>query len=165
MAEKVKLRYQRVTDAEKIYNILNNPNFRYFHVCPKDVKGEREFLLQNLKKRKKNFSYNYTILYGGKIVGGCGIKIDQHRTFIGEIGYFLDESFWGKGITTQVVKILEKICFKELKLKRIEIRMQPENKASEKVAIKCGYKKEGTLNESINDGGIFKDAYLYAKVK
>ncbi len=79
------------------------------------------------------------------MVGGCGIKIDQHRTFIGEIGYFLDEEYWGKGIVTKAVKILEKIGFQKLGLKRIEVLMDPRNIGSEKVAIKCGYKKEGTM--------------------
>jgi len=66
--------------------------------------------------------------------------------FIGEIGYFLDEAYWGRRITTRAVKILEKIGFKKLNLKRIEILMHPKNVASEKVAIKCGYKKEGKMN-------------------
>jgi len=43
--------------------------------------------------------------------------------------------------------------------------MDPRNKASEKVAIKCGYKKEGTLKKSIKMGDDFLDTYLYAKVR
>ncbi|MCF7795432.1 GNAT family N-acetyltransferase [Patescibacteria group bacterium] len=165
MAIKVKIRKQRVADAKRFYEILNNPNFKYFHICPKDVEAEKDFLRQNTKKRKNNIEYNYAILFNGKLVGGCGIKINQHRTFIGEIGYFLDEKYWGKGITTKAVKILEKIGFEELDLKRIEIIMDPRNIASEKVAIKCAYKKEGTMKKAIKDGDKFSNAYLYAKVK
>ena len=164
MATKIELRNQRVSDAKRFFEILNNPNFKYFHVCPKDVESEKEFLRQNAKKRKNNLAYNYAILFKGKLVGGCGIKIDQHRTFIGEIGYFLDEAFWGKGIVTKAVKILEKIGFQKLGLKRINILMDPKNLGSEKVAIKCGYKKEGTMKKSIKDGNKFSDAHLYAKV-
>ena len=164
MDKKVELRNQKVSDARRFFEILKNPNFKYFHVCPKDVKSEKEFLRQNAKKRKDNIEHNFSILYSGKLVGGCGIKINQCRKFIGEIGYFLDEPFWGKGITTEAVKILEKIGFKKLGLKRIEIIMDPRNIASEKVAIKCGYKKEGTMKKSIEDNGKFFDAYLYAKV-
>lgn len=43
--------------------------------------------------------------------------------------------------------------------------MQPENKASEKVALKCGYKKEGLLKKAIDgNDGKKKDALIYAKV-
>ena len=164
MAAKIELRNQRVSDAKRFFEILNNPNFKYFHVCPKDVESEKEFLQQNAKKRKNNLEYNYAILFNGKLIGGCGIKINQHRTFIGEIGYFLDEAFWGKGIATKAVKILEKIGFQKLGLKRIEILMDPKNIASEKVAIKCGYKKEGTMKKSMKDGNKFSDAHLYAKI-
>ncbi len=164
MVTKIELRNQRVSDAKRFFEILNNPNFKYFHVCPKDIKSEKEFLQQNVKKRKNKLEYNYAILSSGKLIGGCGIKIDQHRTFIGEIGYFLDEAFWGKGIVTKAVKILENIGFKKLGLKRIEILMDPKNFGSKKVALKCGYKKEGTMKKSIKDNDKISDAHLYAKI-
>jgi len=165
MTGKVELRNQRVSDAKRFFEILNNPNFKYFKVRPKDVKSERKFLIKNKEKRKNNFEYNYAILYNKKLIGGCGIKIDQHRKFIGEIGYFLDEAYWGRRITTRAVKILEKIGFKKLNLKRIEILMHPKNVASEKVAIKCGYKKEGKMKKAIESGGKLHDTNLYAKVR
>jgi [ribosomal protein S5]-alanine N-acetyltransferase len=59
----------------------------------------------------------------------------------------------------------EKIGFKKLKLSRIEILMQPANKASEKVAIKNGYIKEGKMRKAFRSKeGKMKDCYLYAKV-
>ncbi|GAI10613.1 unnamed protein product, partial [marine sediment metagenome] len=91
--------------------------------------------------------------------------IDQHRTFNGEIGYFVDQVCWGKGIATQAVKKLERIGFDELNLERIEIFTDIRHKASEKVAIKCGYKKEGVMRKAIKTGKSYYDAFLYAKVK
>lgn len=165
MVTKIELRKQRISDAKRFFEILNNPNFKYFRVCPKDIEAEKEFLRQNAKKLKNNLEYNYTILYNDKLVGGCGIKINQSRTFIGAIGYFLDEEYWGKGIATKTVKILEKIGFQKLGLKRIEIMMNPKNLGSEKVAIKSGYKKEGTMKKSLKDGEKLSDSHLYAKVR
>ena len=43
--------------------------------------------------------------------------------------------------------------------------MNLKNIASEKIAIKCGYKKEGVMKKSIKDKDEFFDTYLYAKVK
>jgi len=60
---------------------------------------------------------------------------------------------------------LEKIGFKKLKLKRIEIIMDTRHKASERIAIKCGYKKEGIMKKSIENSRRYFDAYLYAKTK
>ncbi len=163
--KKVKLRYQKISDAKRFFEILNNPNYIYFSAKPKTIEEERKFLRANLQKRKNNLEYNYTILYGGQMVGGAGIKINQSRNYIGEIGYFVDEDFWGKGIATQVVKLLEKICFDELNLKRIEILPMPANKGSVRVAIKNNYKKEGLMKKVLKHLGKFEDAYLFAKVK
>ena len=165
MTTNIELRYQRVSDAERFFEILNNPNFTYFKTCPPDIEAEKEFLKQNSNKRKNNIEYNYSIIFNGKLVGGCGIKIRRFRPFIGEMGYFLDEDYWGKGIITKAVKILENIGFEKLGLMRIEILMDPRNIDSEKIAIKCGYNKEGTLKNSIKNGNEFSDAHIYAKVK
>lgn len=96
-------------------------------------------------------------------MGGCGIKINQHRPFIGEIGYFVDERYWGIGIAPKAVKLLEKKGFGKFKLKRIEILMDIRNSASERVAVKGGYKKEGTMRKAFRRCGKFFDAHLYAK--
>ena len=161
---KIELRNQRVSDAKRFFDILNNPNFKYFKVCPKDIEAERDFLRQNSEKRKNNKEFNYAILYDGKLVGGCGIHINQFRTFIGEIGYFIDEGNWGKGIAVKAIKRLEDIGFKKLGLKRIEILMDPRNIGSERVAIKCGYAKEGTMKKAAKNGDEYTDAHLYAKI-
>ncbi len=162
---KVELRPQRVSDAKRFYQIIKNPNFEFMRSPVDSIKDEIKFLKQNTSRRGKNFAYNYTILYDSEIVGGCGIKINQHRTFNGEIGYFIEQAYWRKGIATQAVKKLERIGFDELKLKRIEIIMNIRHKASEKVAIKCGYKKEGVMKKAIKTGKSYYDAFLYAKVK
>lgn len=162
---KVAIRPQRISDAKRFYEILNNPNFIYLTTHVGSIRDEVHFLRKNKEKIRKNFEHNFTILYGIKIVGAIGVKINQHRKYIGEIGYFIDEKYWGKGIASKAVCELEKIGFAKLKLTRIEIVMNTKHKASEKVAIKCGYKKEGIMKKSIENSGKICDAYLYAKVK
>jgi len=162
---KVTIRPQKISDAKRFYEILNNPNFIYLTTHVGSIREEIKFLQKNAEKRRKNLEHNFTILYDGKIVGALGMKINQQRKYIGEIGYFIDENYWGKGIATKAVKELEKIGFKKMKLSRIEIIMDTRHKASEKVAIKCGYTKEGIMRKYIENAGKRSDVYLYAKVK
>ena len=162
--KKVEIRFVRVSDAKRFYEMLNNPNFIYFATKPKSVEAEKKWLKESSQKRKKKIEYNFTILYDNQIAGGAGIKIGRRQNHIGELGYFVDEQFWSKGIATKTVKLLEKYSFQKLGLKRIEIRMYPKNKASVKVAIKAGYKKEGLLKKDFNANGKLRDSYLYAKV-
>lgn len=162
---KIKLRPQKVSDAGRFFEILDNPNFVYLATRPKSLEEERKWLRGSAKRREENSSWNYAIIFDGKLVGGIGIKINPHRSYVGEIGYFIDENYWGKGIASRAVKLVEAIGFKKLKLVRIEIVMQPANKASEKVAVKNNYKKEGLMKKAIKDReGKMKDCYLYAKV-
>jgi [ribosomal protein S5]-alanine N-acetyltransferase len=161
----IKIRLQKVSDAKRFYEILNNPNFIYFNVSPKTIKAEREWLKLNKEKIKNNSEWNYAITYNEKVIGAIGVMIHSRRNYIGEIGFFVDEKYWGKNITSTVVKLIEGIWLKESKLTRIEIIMQTKNKASEKVAIKNNYRKEGLLRKYIKGkDGKMKDCYLYAKV-
>lgn len=161
---KIEIRPQRVSDARRFYDILTNPNFIYF-TAPKSVEAEKEFIKKGKVDSKNNHSHNFSIIYDGKLVGGCGIKVDQHRLYIGEAGYFVDEKYWGKGIATKALRLLEKLGFERLGLSRITILMETKHKASEKVAIKSGYKKEGKLTGGHEFKGKLVDCYLYAKVK
>ncbi len=161
----IKLRPQRVSDAKRFYEILNNDNFLYFPVRPSSVEDEKKFLMMNPTKRKNNFEYNYTISFDNIIVGAIGIKINQHVTYIGEIGYFIDECYWNRGIASKAVLLLEKTGFFDLKLERIEIIMATDNIGSISVAEKCNYHKEGLLKNRINIFGKFYNALLYAKTK
>lgn len=163
---KVTIRRPRLSDAKRFFEILSNPNFIYITTKVKSAEEEKKWIKNEPERRKNNIEQNYAILYGKQMVGAIGVKINYHRKYVGEIGYFLDENFWNKGITTKAVRLVEKEGFKKLGLERIEIAMQTKNKASEKVAIKCNYKKEGLLKKALRGtDGKMKDAFLYAKVR
>ncbi len=161
----IELRPMKVSDAERFYEILNNPNFTYFQVNIESLEDEREWLREEAKRREENKEHNYAIVFDDKVVGGCGIAIDQRRKHIAEIGYFVDEQYWGKGIATEAVRRLEKIAFDELDIVRLEIRMEPENTASQRIAQKLGYHKEGGVRKAYLRDGEYRDCLLYAKVR
>ena len=163
MEDKIEIRYQKVSDAEEFFKILNNPNFIYFSAKPECLEDEIKFLEMSEKIRKSKTQVNFSILYNRKLVGGCGIKIDGHRGYLGEIGYFIDEEFWDKGIATKAVGLMEQYAFKKLNLKRIEILMLLEHRASEKVAVKAGYIKEGIAKNKIDHNNKYLDCHVYAK--
>ncbi len=161
----IEYRYQEPEDAERFFEILSSPNFTYFTSQPKTVQEEKERLEKNTLRREKNTEWNFTILYGNEVIWGIGVKINYHRNYIGEIGYFLDETYWGKGIITKAVQRIEEFCRDTLHLSRVEIIMQPENYASEKIAIKNGYEKEGILKNIVKGkDGTMKNCLLYAKL-
>jgi len=165
MREKIKLRPQQVGDAKRFVEILNNPKFRYFPARPESIKAEKEFLRNNIQARQEGREFSYSILLKNKVVGTVGLTLDPKRPYLAEIGYFVDEAYWGRGIACRAVELVERMAFEERDVMRIEILMVKKNKASERVAIKCGYKKEGIAKSKLLLFGKHEDAYVYAKVK
>jgi len=92
----VKIRPQELFDAERFFEIITCTNLEFIEVPIKTLEEEEYFLRLNEAKRKANFEHNYSILFYGKLVGACGIRIDQHRPWVGEIGYFIDRDYQGK---------------------------------------------------------------------
>ncbi len=162
----VELRYPIVEDAESFFRILTEGKYEFYYATiPESVELEKEWIKRREYKRANNLEYNYSIIYNGDVVGGCEISIFQDNPHIGEIGYFIDRNYFNNGIATKVVNILENIGFDELKLIRLEIHMNPLNKASEKVAIKNNFEKEGLLKKVIKFNDKYYDNLLYAKTR
>ena len=156
----VKIRPQELSDAECFFEILTHADFEFIEIPVETLEDEKRFLNLNEAKRKTNFEYNYSILYDEKLVGICGIRIDQHRPWVGEIGYLVDNFYQGHGIATEAVRQLEKIGFGELKLQRLAILMDIRNFASEQVARKCGY-EEGVAKKIHGSGkNIMTASYM-----
>jgi ribosomal-protein-alanine N-acetyltransferase len=159
----IKIRPQELFDAEDFFEIICHTNLEFIEFPIRTLEEEKYFLRLNEAKRRANFEYNYSILFDGKLVGACGIRIDQHRPWVGEIGYFIDRAYQGNGIASGAVRKLEKVGFEELDLQRIVIMMDTRNLASERVAQKCGYQKEGILKKVHRIGKNYYDCFLYAK--
>ncbi len=161
----VKIRPQELFDAECFFEIITRTNLEFIEVPIKTLEEEKYFLHLNEAKRKANFEHNYSVLFYGKLVGACGIRIDQHRPWVGEIGYFIDRDYQGRGIATESVRQLEKVGFDKLDLQRITILMDTRNLASERVAQKCGYEMEGIMKKVHRVGEDYYDCFMYAKTR
>ena len=74
----IKIRPQELSDAERFFEIFTQTDFEYIEVPVETLEDEKRFLNLNEVKRKTNFEHNYSILFDRKLVGACGIRIDQH---------------------------------------------------------------------------------------
>lgn len=161
----IRLRYQQVSDARRFYEILTHPDFVWFSANPASIEAEKEFLRANRAKRRENREHNFTILLGDEIVGAVGVHIDPSRPYVGEIGYFVDRAWWGRGIASRAVGMGEEFGFRKCGLHRMELIVLKGNRASIRVAEKCGYRREGIQRGKLLHEGKYQDAYLYAKLR
>ena len=99
-------------------------------------------------------------------VGGIGIRIgaDVHRQ-TAELGYWLSQEFWGRGIMTEAVAAFTDFCFEKFQLRRIYAEPFANNPASARVLEKAGFAFEGRLKNNVLKDGKLLDSLLYARTK
>lgn len=102
----------------------------------------------------------------GEAVGGIGVQLkrDIHRR-TAEIGYWLAEPLWNRGIATEAVRGMTDHAFAVFDLVRIEALVFEWNPASARVLEKAGYTLEGRLRKSVTKDGRTVDALLYSIVR
>jgi RimJ/RimL family protein N-acetyltransferase len=99
-------------------------------------------------------------------VGSIGLILGEdvhHRT--AELGYWLAEPFWGRGIMTRAVTRFVDDAMDRFNLLRIYAEPYAINPASIRVLEKCGFVREGIMHASAFKDGKVMDQYLYAIVK
>ncbi len=162
------LRPFRRGDEESLAENINNKKiYRNTFCIPYSYtsKDAREWITKNLKemKNKKPKEINFVIDINSEVAGSIGFsKIEGHKA---EIGYWLAEKYWGRGIMTQAVKLITKFGFEKLKLRRIYAYVFFFNKTSMRVLEKAGYKFEGILRKNVIKDSKLIDDYLFAKVR
>lgn len=109
---------------------------------------------------------NFVIANEKELIGAIGINLQEDvNRFSAEIGYWLAEPFWRKGIITNALKLLTVYAFQNFDINRIYANVFEGNDASEKVLVKAGYKKEATLKKAVFKEEKFIDQYIYAILK
>ena len=89
----------------------------------------------------------------GIVVGFASLVALDLEALEAEVGYMVDRRARGRGIATRSLRLLTDWSFAELGLERLELRIDPENTASARVAERAGYRFEGVLrSKHIRDG-------------
>jgi [ribosomal protein S5]-alanine N-acetyltransferase len=129
--------FREIDAAEYIARVLNNPHQSSFAI---DVDDEA--------------------------IGGISLHVGTDIERIGaELGYWIGEAYWGRGIVTSAIQLVTAHAFTELGLVRVFAVPFSENVASCRALEKAGYVREGLLRRSAIKDGRILDQYLYASVR
>jgi RimJ/RimL family protein N-acetyltransferase len=109
---------------------------------------------------------NFAIVVDGIAVGGIGLELgtDVARRSA-EIGYWLGEPFWGRGLATEALRAVTEYAFRTFDICRIEAGVFGWNPASARVLEKVGYTLEGRSRLAIVKDGRMGDRLLYGLVR
>ena len=108
----------------------------------------------------------WAIEVGGEAAGGIGIErhSDVERVSA-EIGYWLGEQVWGRGIATEALRAVTSEAFTRYDLTRLYAVPFADHRASIRVLEKAGYVREGHMRQSAIKNGTIRDQLLYAAYK
>jgi ribosomal-protein-alanine N-acetyltransferase len=158
------IRPWRRTDLDSLVEHANNRkiwlNLRDAFPHPYTPRAGRAFLR---RMRTATPQTTFAIAVDGRAVGGVGFVLhsDVERVSA-EIGYWLGEPFWGRGIATEAVVAVTDHAIRTHELTRVFAVPFAWNTASCRVLEKAGYVLEGRLRRSVIKDGIITDQMQYA---
>lgn len=160
----ITLRPWHLDDVSDLVAIANNKNIAQFMADvfphPYTIENGKTFIaFASSNPNSKIFA----IIVNNKPVGSIGLHL---QTDIlkknAEIGYWIGEAYWGKGIVTKAIPQMIDYGFKHMDIVRIFARIFGTNKASQKVVEKCGFILEGKYEKTIFKNNQFLDELIYA---
>ena len=161
------IRDWRIDDAPSVTNYANNRkiwiNLRDGFPYPYQLSDAENFLS---KVAQQNPRTVFAIANDKETIGSIGLMLgeDVHR-FTAEMGYWLAEPFWNKGIMSGVVSQFTVFSFDKFELNRLFAEPYIVNTASVRVLEKAGFVLEGTLRANVFKDGKVLDQFLYAKIR
>jgi len=139
-------------------NIWNN--LRDYFPYPYSKQDAKEYI----EFTKEGKEYVYGIEYYDEIVGVCGlVKGQDVYRLSAELGFWLGEEYWSKGIMTKVVDVVVNLGFSQHHFNRISAHVFKHNTASMRVLEKCGFKLEAVHKNAVIKNGVVSDEYVFVK--
>jgi [ribosomal protein S5]-alanine N-acetyltransferase len=161
------LRPWREEDASSVARYADNPRvagcMRDAFPSPYTIEDARRFIAMATGPAPGIF---LAIEVEGEAAGGIGIHpLEDVRRGTAEIGYWLGEPFWGKGIVTEAVRALVPAAFAKTGLVRIQAGIFSGNPASMRVLEKSGFVREAVHRNAVTKNGVVMDEVMYVRFR
>ncbi|MGI8893104.1 MAG: GNAT family N-acetyltransferase [Bacteroidia bacterium] len=149
--------------VENANNFNVSKNLKDSFPYPYTLNDANDWINFNILKKTKT---NFALVVDGCAVGGIGLH-EKEDIFCKnmEIGYWLGEGYWGKGIVTEAAITITQYGFNNFDIERIYASVFATNKASMKVLEKADYKLEALLKKAVHKNGQVLDEYIFAKYR
>ena len=166
---KCRIRKWELSDAKDLAAELSNrkvqDNLRDGLPYPYTEQDGKEFISAMLSA-DENETFAFAITVNNMVIGSIGIfrQGNIHRQ-TAELGYYIAEEYWGKGIMTEAVKQICEYVFANSDIIRIYAEPFAYNIASCRALEKAGFQYEGTLRSNAVKNGKVIDMKMYSLLK
>ena len=154
-------------DVEALIKYANNYAVSKFMRDPFPYPYKKENAVQWIDYIKKNdLTLSLAIANEMELIGGIGaIPYDDVHRYSAEVGFWLGEPFWNRGIISKALKTFCNYLFTNHNFNRLTANVFEGNEASRRVLEKTGFVLEGTQRKSVFKENKFVDHYIYGLLK
>jgi len=159
---KFSLRQWTLNDLDSVAKHSNNPKIiqNMSDGFPSSIEKWKAFL--EFVTNTNEILY-FAIDINGEAVGSIGISPQKdYMQKNAELGYWLSEEYWGKGIITQAIREIVMLAFKKFDIVRIYATPFEKNYASHRALEKAGFKVEARFSKIVFKNGEMLDELVYA---
>jgi len=106
--------------------------------------------------------HSFAVTVDGVLAGAIGMSVNS-MNYRGRIGYWVAASARGRGLCTRALRLLSRWGLDELDLQRLDLITDPDNVASQRVAEKVGFRREGVLRSHLrHPDGRIRDSVMFS---
>ena len=161
--QKINIRNWQISDAQALAAVANNRNvwnsIRNEFPSPYTVMDALAWIKHaNEEKPVANFAIEIGHVVAGNI--SCMWHKDVYAKTV-EVGYFIGENYWGKGIASAAVALMLEAIKKNKEIVRIEAKIFDGNGASARVLEKNNFVLEGIRKNAIFKNGVIADEQVW----
>lgn len=162
VSDTIKLKQLQPEDAPLLYQQMDNSRRSLRRFLPwvdynTNEGHSLQFIEMMLRKAEDQEALAMGMWFENQLCGVIDLHGWDHLLQKIEVGYWIAETFQGKGIVMASCKALVSFAFAELKLNKVEIRFVLQNERSAKIPIKLGFTREGILRHSAKLHGQYVD--------
>lgn len=166
---RLNLRILQESDAEQMWPYVSNPDLPKYMSweAHTDIEQTRKFRRESADDLKQGTKITWGIF---KVHSFCGvISLTDIQWEIGacetggtaELGYWLVPEAWGKGLMLEAIQAVLEFGFEQIKLRTVNVAHVSDNRQSQSVIEKTGFRYIGERKEYWKKNGIWYDHKFY----
>jgi RimJ/RimL family protein N-acetyltransferase len=165
----VVLRAFGLDDVEALVASSNDPLVQLYTRVPTPYTADdaRDFVTGAPARRLFDEALDLAVASPGddRLLGAIGLIVDRHDDERAEIGYWVNPGDRGHGIAGRALALLSRWALEEARFVRLDLQAAVTNRASLRVAERCGFVREGTLRAAWYRGPERTDMAVYSLLR
>lgn len=167
------VRLLKNSDLELYFQLIENNRKRLEDFFAGTVSKTRtfedtkEFLAEIIRKAEDKTYYPFIVedKESGEIIGFIDLKNIDWNIPKAELGFYTDEKYAGKGLSSKAFSLLVNYCFEQMGFKKLFLRTHQSNLPAQRLAEKSGFEVEGRIRKDYKTTkGELVDLIYYGKV-